>query len=186
MTVRNFLSKFKILSYRMPLKLPDIVKHPILCRYCSIEIPIFQVGLKVKPDDDFDNKYDSTLIQPMDSTYSLLWFIQSSPPHTVQSWYVRTKSIKLLFSIIFFQSKLIPDFPLDILDQQWVYILKSFTTKFWYSLVRSPKFLRFSQKNRIRLHEVLKISLNLAFAILALFKKTPFDLYLRHSTVICH
>ena len=69
----------------MPLKLPDVVKHPILCRYCSIEIPIFQPALKVKPDDDFDNKYDSTLIQPVDSTYSLLWFIQSSPPHTVQS-----------------------------------------------------------------------------------------------------
>ena len=39
----------------MRLKLPDIVKHPILCRYCSIEIPIFQPALKVKPDDDFDN-----------------------------------------------------------------------------------------------------------------------------------
>ena len=35
----------------MPLKLPDIVKHPILCRYCLIEIPISQAALKVKPND---------------------------------------------------------------------------------------------------------------------------------------
>ena len=78
MTVRKpfSLASFKILSYRMSLKLPDIVKHPILCRYCSIEIPIFQPALKVKP-----GKLD---IDP-DSTYILLWFIQSSPPHTVQS-----------------------------------------------------------------------------------------------------
>ena len=51
MTVRKpfNLDSFKIFSYRMPLKLPDVVKHPILCRYCSIEIPIFQAALKVKP-----------------------------------------------------------------------------------------------------------------------------------------
>ena len=54
MTVRKPFSlvSFKILSYRMPLKLPDIVKHPILCRYCSTEIPIFQAALKAKPDFD--------------------------------------------------------------------------------------------------------------------------------------
>ena len=44
MTVRkpSTFDSFKFPSNCIPLKLPTIVKQPILCRYCSTEIPIFE------------------------------------------------------------------------------------------------------------------------------------------------
>ena len=60
----------------MPLKLPDIVKHPILCRYCSIEIPISQAALKVKPND-FDT------IRTWFDLFAVTQTEQSTPHSTV-------------------------------------------------------------------------------------------------------